>query len=161
MKTSNLVFILTIISMCSICLAQNSPQDFLDEHNKARKEVGVKPLVWDETLVAYGKNYVESKKKTCAFEHSNGPYGENLAQGSGDLSGVDSVKTWVAEKEFYDEKTNECVKEECLHYVQVVWGDTESVGCSRTKCDNNWMYVICNYNPPGNYVGVRPYPISK
>ncbi|KAG2410043.1 Pathogenesis-related protein [Vigna angularis] len=157
MKTSTLVFILTIISMCSICFAQSSPKDFLDEHNKARKEVGVKPLVWNETLVAYGQKYVDSKKKNCDFEHSMGPYGENLAQGSGDLSGVDSVKMWVAEKAYYDEKNNECVKEECLHYTQVVWNTTESVGCARTKCDNNWTYVICNYYPPGNYVEMRPY----
>ncbi|WVZ24368.1 hypothetical protein V8G54_002912 [Vigna mungo] len=122
--------------MWSICLAQSSPKDFLDEHNKARKEVG---------------------KKNCDFEHSMGPYGENLAQGYGDLSGVDSVKLWVAEKAYYDEKNNECVKEECLHYTQVVWNTTESVGCARAKCDNDWMYVICNYYPPGNYVEMRPY----
>ncbi|QCD84234.1 pathogenesis-related protein 1A-like [Vigna unguiculata] len=157
MKISNLVFILTIISMCSICLAQSSSKDFLDEHNKARKEVGVEPLVWNETLVTYGQNYVNSKKKTCEFEHSMGPYGENLAMGYGEFSGRDSVKMWVGEKPNYDEKSNKCVKDECLHYTQVVWKDTKSVGCARAKCDNNAIYIICNYYPPGNYIGSRPY----
>jgi len=157
MKTSNLVFIFTIISMCSICFAQSSPKDFLDAHNEARKEVGVKPLKWNETLVDYAQKYVDSKKKTCEFEHSYGPYGENLAQGYEELTGVDSVKMWVSEKPYYDHKNNKCVNDECLHYTQVVWNSTESVGCARTKCDNNWMFVICSYYPVGNIVGIPAY----
>ncbi|KAL9329235.1 hypothetical protein ACSQ67_004238 [Phaseolus vulgaris] len=93
----------------------NTPKDYLDVHNEARKE------------------------------------------SSGDLTGVNSVKLWLEEKEFYDYKNNKCVKDECMHYVQCVWNTTESVGCARTKCDNNWMYVICSYYPAGNIVGFLPY----
>ncbi|CAJ1936228.1 unnamed protein product [Sphenostylis stenocarpa] len=143
--------------MCSICLAQNSPEDFLKGHNEARAEVGVKPLTWNESLVAYAQKYADSKKKDCELEHSMGPYGENLAEGYGDFSGEDSVKLWVAEKPFYDTESKKCVKDECLHYTQVVWNTTESVGCARSKCANGWMFVICNYYPPGNYIGLAPY----
>ncbi|KAK2437122.1 pathogenesis-related protein 1 precursor [Trifolium repens] len=83
MKSSNILVILTILSTCCfiICLAQNSPEDYLDAHNKARAEVGVPPLCWDETLEAYAKNYSESKIESCEMVHSGGPYGENLAEG--------------------------------------------------------------------------------
>ncbi|CAJ1936226.1 unnamed protein product [Sphenostylis stenocarpa] len=158
MKSSSLAFILTIVSTCSIFLAaRSSPEDFLEVHNEARAAVGVKPLKWNETLVAYAQKYADSKKQTCEMEHSMGPYGENLAEGYEELKGSDAAKMWLSEKSFYDPETKQCVKDECLHYTQMVWNTTESIGCARTKCDNGWMFVICSYYPPGNYVGSAPY----
>ncbi|CAL2279505.1 unnamed protein product [Prunus armeniaca] len=31
------------------------------------------------------------------------------------------------------------------------------LGCARVQCSNGWWFVTCNYDPPGNYVGQRPY----
>lgn len=41
--------------------------------------------------------------------YSGGPYGENIAWGSADLSGTDAVKMWVDEKPNYDYGSNSCV----------------------------------------------------
>ncbi|XP_020228880.1 basic form of pathogenesis-related protein 1 [Cajanus cajan] len=157
MKFSNLVLIFIVFSMCNISLAQNSPKDYLDAHNKARAEVGVPPLKWNKTLEAYAQKYADSKIKTCEMEHSYGPYGENLAEGYGELLGTDAVKMWVSEKPFYDVKSNKCVKDECLHYTQVVARKSTHLGCARSKCDNGWIFVICSYDPVGNIVGQRPF----
>ena len=48
----------------------------------------------------------------------------------------------------------------CGHYTQVMWNNTQSVGCGlRTTCTGTYATMIsCNYYPPGNYVGQRPFP---
>ncbi|KAH8498627.1 hypothetical protein H0E87_017527 [Populus deltoides] len=93
----------------------------------------------------------------CNLVHSNGPYGENLAKGSGSFTGTAAVNLWVAEKPCYDYASNSCVGGQCLHYTQVVWRNSVRVGCARVKCTNGWWFVSCNYDPPGNYIGERPY----
>lgn len=44
----------------------------------------------------------------------------------------------------------------CGHYTQVVWRETERVGCGRSTCENTEIWV-CNYDPPGNYIGELVY----
>lgn len=156
----NLFAILLMYSSLStsyVALAQNTPQDILLVHNEARAEVGVGPLRWDETLMAYGRSYADKRVDDCELEHSGGPYGENLAENYDNMDFTDAVKYWVSEKSHYDHDSNKCVKDECLHYTQVVWRDTTHVGCARAKCKNGWMFVICNYSPPGNVEGQKPY----
>ncbi|KAK2987449.1 hypothetical protein RJ640_018586 [Escallonia rubra] len=135
--------------------AQNSQQDYLDAHNAARGEVGVGPLTWDDAVAAYAQNYANQRIGDCALMHSqNGPYGENLAIGSGDLSGKAAVDLWVGEKQYYDYNSNSCASGQmCGHYTQVVWRNSARVGCARVQCNNGWWFITCNYDPPGNYVG--------
>ncbi|XXG64432.1 hypothetical protein AAC387_Pa05g2388 [Persea americana] len=68
-----------------------------------------------------------------------------------------TVAAWVAEKQFYDYSSNACSGPDCTHYTQFVWRTTEQVGCAKIICDNGSSYITCEYNPPGNYVGARPY----
>ena len=67
---------------------------------------------WDAKVASYARNYVEKLKGSCKLVHSGGPYGENLAWGSRDLSGTAAVNMWVAEKPKwakYDYNSNSCV----------------------------------------------------
>lgn len=144
---------------CTISLAHEvcSPKEFLDVHNQARAEVGVGPLSWNHNLEAYAQNYADLRSHDCNLEHSNGPYGENIAEGYGEMKDADAAKLWFAEKPNYDPHSNSCVNDECLHYTQMVWRDSVHLGCAKSKCNNGWVFVVCNYDPPGNYVGDRPY----
>ncbi|CAH1441532.1 unnamed protein product [Lactuca virosa] len=45
----------------------------------------------------------------------------------------------------------------CGHYTQVVWRNSVRLGCARVQCNNDAWFVTCNYDPPGNYVGEKPY----
>ncbi|CAA2991780.1 basic form of pathogenesis-related protein 1-like [Olea europaea var. sylvestris] len=151
-----------IVSVCLMALttlsfALTGPQKFVNAHNAARNEVGVAPLVWNNTLAAYARKYVAKRSADCAMEHSEGPYGENIAAGSWNLTAQEAVDMWIGEKKFYNAKSNTCDGGECLHYTQVVWANTKRVGCARAKCQNGWTFVSCNYDPPGNYIGERPY----
>lgn len=138
--------------------AQNTPQDFLNVHNTARAQVGVANITWDNTVATYALNYANSRKSDCNMVHSNGPYGENLAKGSGSFTGVGAVNLWVNEKQYYDYYSNSCVGGgQCLHYTQVVWRNSVRLGCARVQCNNGWWFISCNYDPPGNYIGQSPY----
>ncbi|KAJ3706113.1 hypothetical protein LUZ61_009818 [Rhynchospora tenuis] len=156
---------LVVLAMINACLAQNSPQDYVNAHNTARSAVGVGGVTWDSTVQAYAQNYANQRKGDCQLIHSGGPYGENLyggyiAGGYGkDYSGVDAVNAWVSEKQYYDYNSNSCAQGKvCGHYTQVVWRSSTKIGCAKVMCDNNNGFIItCNYSPPGNYVGQKPY----
>ncbi|XP_071724455.1 basic form of pathogenesis-related protein 1-like [Rutidosis leptorrhynchoides] len=152
------IFLCTIaLTFAHVSLAQNSHQDFVNAHNVFRSQVGIPPLAWNKTIAAYAQKYANKRRGDCNMVHSMGPYGENLAEGYRYMAGADAVKFWAAEKPHYDHKSNSCVGAECLHYTEVVWRKSVHVGCARIKCHNNWVFVICNYDPPGNIVGQRPY----
>ncbi|KAJ6315255.1 hypothetical protein OIU78_018692 [Salix suchowensis] len=102
-------------------------------------------------------NYVQRLTGDCRLVHSGGPYGENLAGSSGDLSGSAAVKLWVDEKPKYDYNSNTCVGGECRHYTQVVWRKSVRLGCAKARCNNGGTIISCNYDPPGNYANERPY----
>ncbi|KAL2476818.1 Pathogenesis-related protein 1 [Forsythia ovata] len=153
-----LLFLIVLTMSLYSSQAQNSIQDYLDAHNAARAEVGVGPMTWDNNVAAFAQNYVSQRIGDCNLIHSsNRPYGENLAEGSGDFTGKAAVDLWVAEKPNFDYNSNSCVGGECRHYTQVVWRNSVRLGCARAQCNNGWWFVSCNYDPPGNYIGERPY----
>ncbi|EOY17683.1 Protein kinase domain - like 10 [Theobroma cacao] len=137
--------------------SQDLPQDFLNAHNAARKEVGVPYMTWDNVLEAYALNYSQGKIDDCELVHSVGPSGENLAWSSSDLSGIDAVGLWVEEKADYDLESGVCATGGvCGHYTQVIWINSTQLGCAKVRCRNNGTFIACYYYPPGNVVGKRP-----
>ncbi|KAL6012832.1 hypothetical protein ACLOJK_003321 [Asimina triloba] len=158
---------LALLSVISLALlaqqstAQNSPQDFLRAHNAVRAKVGVGPMSWDNRVAAYALSYARQRMGDCRLVHSRGPYGENLFWGSGrEFTAADAVNSWAAERQYYDYRTNTCARGKvCGHYTQVVWRNSVRLGCARVKCNNGAIFIICNYSPPGNVAGQRPYDI--
>lgn len=145
-----------------VVAAQDSAQTFLDLQNAARAEVGVAPLALDDTVAAYARTFAAQRKGDCALVHSGGPYGENLFWGSagGTWSAADAVASWVDEKRYYNCSNNSCGAPggSCRHYTQVVWANTTRVGCATVTCDGQQgTFIVCDYDPPGNLVGQRPY----
>ncbi|PON86804.1 Cysteine-rich secretory protein, allergen V5/Tpx-1-related [Trema orientale] len=139
--------------------AQDTPQDYLDAHNSARDEYCIDELRSDDKLASYAEQYASKHINDCNLVHSGGPYGENLAWSGGELSGVDAVKMWVNEKVNYDENSNTCaLGKVCGHYTQVVWRNSVRLGCAKVRCNGNkGTFIGCNYDPPGNYIGQRPF----
>ncbi|KAL9321316.1 hypothetical protein ACSQ67_013155 [Phaseolus vulgaris] len=152
--------VLGLVIVGDVVYAQDSIADYVNEHNAARSQVGVPNIVWDNTVAAFAQNYANQRQGDCNLIHSGGggKYGENLAKSSGDLSGKDAVKLWVDEKQYYDYNSNSCAAgQQCGHYTQVVWRNSVRVGCAKVRCSNGGTFITCNYSPPGNYVGQRPY----
>jgi hypothetical protein len=147
-------------------------RDMLAAHNRARAQArpaprpALKALAWS----AEAARKAEAWAARCRFEHNpeRQPFGENLAAATpGAWKTADVVRSWDAEKADYSLARNACAPgKACGHYTQVVWRDTTHVGCARRLCRGNspfgrdfptWELWVCNYGPPGNYVGERPY----
>ncbi len=132
-------------------------------HNFYRKKAGVQPLQWSNKIAAYSQewaNYLQRNNR-CYMKHRKGrfkveKYGENLAWASGKkLNSYFVVKQWYDEVKYYNYQKNSC-RSVCGHYTQVMWKTSKFVGCAIARCQNSEVWV-CNYDPPGNYRGQRPY----
>ncbi len=129
-----------------------------EAHNKYRGELNIPDLVWDEQVAAYAQEWAENlKKQGCSLRHrAPNKYGENIAWASGkNLTTSEVVKMWYDEVQYYNYATNSC-KKVCGHYTQVVWKKSKRLGCGVASCGNSEVWV-CNYDPPGNFIGEKPY----
>ncbi|GJZ61048.1 basic form of pathogenesis-related protein 1-like protein [Tanacetum coccineum] len=98
----SLAFFLLIIQFC-INLLLASQLDFLIPHNEGRAQVGVQPLTWNKTLESYARRYAYQRLEDCDLQHSEGPYGENLAVGFGDqFTTNEAVNMWLGERQYYE-----------------------------------------------------------
>jgi uncharacterized protein YkwD len=143
-----------------------------EAHNRIRAQVGATPplpdFAWSQDLADIAQSYAEHLSGSCDLVHSKGQYGENLAFfGGSRATSSEVVDLWAGEKACYTygtfERTDSCTSAcdssgGCGHYTQVVWRDTKVVGCGVATCANGQSEIwVCNYDPPGNYVGEAPY----
>jgi len=132
----------------------------VERHNHWRRQVGVPDIVWSSELAAHAQewaDYLNDQDCLSAGHRPDDPYGENIAIMWGENRPQDVVDYWAGEKTDYDHASNSCA-DVCGHYTQIVWGSTTKVGCGKARCGNDiWEIWVCNYDPPGNWVGERPY----
>ncbi|XP_042504781.1 pathogenesis-related protein PR-1-like [Macadamia integrifolia] len=138
----------------------NLATQFLTRHNAARAALHLPRMVWDKEVAKYAQWYANQRRWDCALKHSNGPYGENIFWGSGyEWTAAQAVGAWLSEKKWYNYHSNSCSEgEECGHYTQIVWRSSRKLGCAKVTCfHGRGVFITCNYDPPGNYIGDRPY----
>ena len=143
-------------------------------HNRWRKTVGAPPLTYSTELADAAQEWADHLKHSnqCRMLHSkpDGKYGENLfwasaiewSDGRHEVQKVHPKKVvddWASERFDYDHKSNSCAAGKvCGHYTQVVWKTTTTVGCAVAVCEDSREQVwVCRYQPPGNWVGKKPY----
>lgn len=119
------------------------------------------PYGWDTTVASTATSWAAG----CVFAHNTGAgYGENIAASGGTFAPADVVALWDSEAANYDYAGNSCDAGTCGHYTQLVWRSTTSIGCAIQACTTgspfgggNWTFAVCDYSPPGNFIGQRPY----
>lgn len=149
LNTTVYVTVTSTVTTRACSTQTQDPQDLepvLAFHNAVRANYSAQPLEWNNTLAVYAQNYVLSKN--CVFEHSGGPYGENLALAG---SALDGASMWANEAKDYDYR-NPQFSESTGHFTQMVWANTTQLGCGTAMCDNS-VYLVCEYYPRGNMAG--------
>ena len=156
-----------------------SPSALLNAHNQHRLKVGAPKLNWSSELEQRATTWAKQLKKNGCFMKHSGP-GENLFWASPVKTAISRkgsqerfwtyslhqvseqyvVNSWASEKKWFDPGANSCRAPEgktCNHYTQVVWHNTKEIGCSKAVCDDFSQVWVCNYDPPGNIYGQKPY----
>ena len=141
-------------------------QDLLEEHNRARDQVGVPRLSWSRDLAQDAQAWADHLAKRGSMAHAdrtqrNGR-GENLWMGAAGHYGADvMVGMFVDEKKHYRHDAFPNVSHtgawrDVGHYTQVVWRETKEVGCAvaRGRTDD---FLVCRYWPAGNIYGRMAY----
>ena len=146
-----------LILLAGTGAASSLSRDMLAAHNGVRARVGVPPLAWSDRLAARAQDWADHLLARGQFTHRpKSPYGENLFEiDGGTASPARVVQSWASESRNYDSRSNRC-SGVCGHYTQIVWRDTKEVGCAVARGEGREVWV-CNYDPPGNWAGRRPY----
>ncbi|XP_065451120.1 peptidase inhibitor 16 [Chrysemys picta bellii] len=145
-------------------------------HNHYRSQVSPRAadmlkMSWAPDLEAFAKAYAAK----CIWGHNKerGRRGENLFAISDEMDVEVALEQWYNEHVHYNLTTSKCtVGQMCGHYTQVVWANSERVGCGMQFCktlhgveEPDLYLLVCNYDPPGNVRGRKPYkegpPCSK
>lgn len=133
------------------------------ETRRLGQTVTIPDLTWNAAVAAAAQGWANHIAATGSLDHneSRGDLGENLYMESGSSatgSGDRAFQAWAAEASGYKWDTNSCT-DVCGHYTQLVWAATTSIGCGKATAGAN-TYWVCNFAPPGNFNGQRPYEPS-
>lgn len=152
-------------------------QGMLAAHNQVRAAVGIIPLTWSSHISIYAQewaNYLATHKQ-CTMQHRSGAgadylkVGENLfwaspekwSDGRTEIQAITPSQVafaWANEQADYYYASNTCdLGKQCGHYTQMVWANSLEVGCGMAICPDKGQIWVCNYNPPGNWLGDKPY----
>ena len=181
--------ILIIFTNISSAVTETERTQLLDRHNFHRSQVaqglvGSQPsatnmiqLSWDEDLETVAQNYSDqctfgnNSNRQNEYEIESGVntlVGENfyitsVAQSAVPTAGPDA---WASSESDYEYGTNSCLSSpfSCLNYTQLVWANTDKLGCGLTFCPTlfgtgftNVNYLVCNYVIAGNFNNQLPY----
>ena len=152
----------TAVEIPSTIVGDDEPVAFIEvlkTHNVYRSAVGVPNIVWSNKVATSAQSWADTlQTKGCTLEHSGGQYGENIYWSRGFTPTMFDVTTsWGDERTDYDYATNSCSPGKiCGHYTQIVWKNSQAVGCGKALCGDDTV-VVCQYNPAGNFVGQKPY----
>ena len=130
-------------------------QEILASHNQYRARLGLRPLKWSAKLAAVAQKWADTLIQRHQFQHQRAGFGEFFEMHGGSASPDDVVHDWAAESLDYDYRSNRC-SSVCGHYTQMIWHTTSEVGCAVSRGGGREVWV-CEYNPPGNIAGQRPY----
>ena len=166
-------------------LTASQKQAILNAHNDARRKATARSgaaanmfeLKWNDNLAKRAQDWANDCKRghryqdSCTGTHlgQNLYYSYNSRYTSSAASTMDvtmAVASWDGEKKDYTYSSLSCAAGKvCGHHTQVVWANSKEIGCGIKYCPNgitnlSWpsgVVIACNYDPPGNYYGQKPY----
>lgn len=135
-------------------------QEGLRVHNEYRRKHGVPDLKLNRQLCVYAKHWAENLAREDRFEHRPPPrqYGENLyclwsSNPQHNVSAKDACDSWYSEIRDYKYGQESQGILRTGHFSQMVWKNSTELGIGRARDQNGKVFIVANYNPPGNYIG--------
>ena len=138
----------------------DTPRVMLEQHNFWRTQLGIAPVTWSVDLEKFAQEWANEIVRTGKIVHRNPfVYGECLYWAFGaNLDAKGAMGFWAGERKNFDHNTQTCKDGTiCGHYTQVIWEKTTQIGCASAVMADGSVVWVCNYNPPGNYTGEKPY----
>lgn len=135
----------------------------LNIHNTYRSRHQVGPLQQNASIGAIAQRYASYLARNKIFMHSddNNGLGENLGKGGPYRSpsvadcasyGQQYAKAWYDEVSDYNFRYPES-NSGSGHFTQMVWKNTNQLGCGIDFDSDIQVYIVCNYYPSGNWGG--------
>jgi Cysteine-rich secretory protein family len=150
--------------------AQTLQERWLATHNAERARVGVAPLKWDDRLASNAQKWANHLAQTRTFDHAPtvpaDDEGENLWMGTAhSYAAEEMVDAWVDERKDFKFAIFPNVSrtgrwQDVGHYAQLIWHNTTRVGCAVAEGGGD-EYLVCRYDPPGNWDGQSPLGESR
>jgi glioma pathogenesis-related protein 2 len=133
-------------------------QQALNTHNALRQEHASAPLRPNSALNNLAQDWAQQLAAMGKMRHRpDSHYGENVyagwsSQRAFDVNGITSVQSWYDEVKNYNFSTPG-FSAQTGHFTQVVWKNSGKLGCGKATSKDSKVFVVCNYEPPGNYQG--------
>jgi pathogenesis-related protein 1 len=134
-------------------------------HNQARTATNAAPqlgpLNWDGSLANVAQGWANIIGPSNHSECHSGAWGSGQGENIADFGTVAAgVQYWYNEKPRYAYPTPVAAGTPYLHYTQMVWRDTQRIGCGKAPSAKYWpgnIALVCRYSPSGNSWGRSPY----
>ena len=132
-------------------------REMLDRHNELREKHGAPAMKWSGEIRQWAQEWAEKIAREDRMYHRQpNKFGENIYWISGGTpSGSSVVDSWYGEIKDY-RFNRPGFSYQTGHFTQVVWKGSLELGCGTARSRRGGLYVVCNYNPPGNYQGRFP-----
>ncbi|XP_040077198.1 Golgi-associated plant pathogenesis-related protein 1-like [Ixodes scapularis] len=167
MNLFSLEFILSVYLVLDIVVGQYHPTSWetdmavfrkkcVDRHNYYRKLHRSPRLFQNTKINLWAQGWAEYIAGIDQMRHRDGnPYGENIYMIGRVPHGYQPkaknvVDAWYKEIKYYN-YSNPGFRLKTGHFTQVVWKATRRLGCGWARSYTGYIYVVCNYDPPGNF----------
>ncbi|XP_055631777.1 Golgi-associated plant pathogenesis-related protein 1-like [Toxorhynchites rutilus septentrionalis] len=128
----------------------------LDAHNRLRARHSAPLLTLNASISQYAQEWANNLARRGTLQHrTSDQYGENLYAcfGKTELTGEEVVQSWYSEiKHYRYGQSSPSNFSQVGHFTQVVWKGSRELGVGMAQ-NGNQIYVVCNYDPPGNVLG--------
>ena len=160
----------TFAAAAALCLlilpVAGSAAGFEDEmvriHNTQRAKHGAPAVRWNASIASVAQQWAETNARENRMYHRQpSKYGENIYwMSGGTVTAAMAVNAWYGEVSQYN-FAKPGFSGATGHFTQVVWKGTTEIGCGQARDAKGGTYVVCNYNPPGNFTGRFPENVMK
>lgn len=155
----NIYFVVFIFISTTVFCQTNTEleQGIIQRHNYHRNIQNAPDIKWSDELAQDAQQWADILADEDEMMHSQNQWGENIYMSSEQVTPEYVVDFWAKEQQYYN---GEAISKSNIHlfghYTQLIWAETEYVGCAYAVSNSGVYYWVCEYSPPGNFLDKKP-----